>query len=505
MSAIQTLVSHKIRLPSPPLIAIKILETVRSDAFTYRDLAYLIESDPALTARVLKAANTSYYTPACKVTSIEKALALLGTHAVTNIALSFVIVSEFQAGSAGTFDATVFWRRALTAAVAAEMTAVLVGMPHEDIFVIALLHDIGIMVMHSCLPQDYQQVFNLRKRDSIALWEAEQKVFGFNHQQLGAELLQSWQLPEQIYVPIGHHHQSASAPEAYQQVCDILYCADCLASFYSGAQDVEKIRQVKRVLDTVFGLKGTAVDGLVESVAHKTLEMLSSFEIEAGAMRPFSLILQDANEELSNLYDSYELLVIELKQAKEKAEKLAQELYDANNMHRELAFRDGLTGIYNRRFFQESLDLELLRAQRYGRRFSLIIFDVDNFKRINDVFGHTVGDLVLINISKAVQGITRTTDVFARYGGDEFVIVLPESDLATTTVAGEGLRAAVEALTTIVNKVTIQVTISVGVTSFSSHGGLTEREEVISLADKALYIAKLSGKNSVRALSFPEK
>ena len=178
------MVSGKIRLPSPPLIAIKILQTVRADTFTFSDLAYLITSDPALTARILKAANSSYYNPTIRVTSIEKALALLGTHAVTNIALSFVIVSEFQAEATGTFDSTIFWRRALTTAVAAEMIAALVGKPKQDIFVIALLQDIGIMVMHGSYPQAYQQVFESRKEAPISLVEAERRIFGYDHQEV---------------------------------------------------------------------------------------------------------------------------------------------------------------------------------------------------------------------------------------------------------------------------------------------------------------------------------
>lgn len=503
MKPVTTLVTGKVRLPSPPLIAIKILETVRKDTFTFHDLAYLIESDPALTARILKAANSSFYNPTSRVTSIEKALALLGTQAVTNIALSFVIVSQFQPEASGTFDSTIFWRRALTAAVAAEMTSALVGKPNHDIFVIALLQDIGIMVMHSSSPQAYQQIFHRRRDSRMSLLEAEKQIFGYDHQEVGAELLKSWQLPEEIHAPIRHHHQCDADSDDYQDQSAILCIADHLASFYSGTQDVDRIRQARRIFDTHFGLKGNGVENLIEAVGAMSLDVLSSFEISAGDMRPFSLILQEANEKLSTLYDSYELLVIELKQAKEKAEKLAQELHEANDMHRELAFRDGLTGIYNRRFFQEALDLELMRAQRYGRTFALFIFDVDNFKSINDAHGHTIGDLVLINISKAVQDIVRMTDIFARFGGDEFVIIMPETDINSASIVAENLRSRIETLTTSVDGLSIEAMISIGFTSYSPALGDKSKEEIISMADKALYIAKHSGKNSARSLPFP--
>lgn len=505
MQPIQALISGKIRLPSPPLIAIRILETVRRDDFTFRDLAHLIESDPALTARILKSSNSTYFNPREKVTNIERALALLGSNSVINIALSFVIVSEFQSLSDTAFDTTLFWRRALTAAVAADTVSRQAGIPNPDIFVISLLQDIGILVMQSGSPQEYQRVFLLREQQGTQLCDAERAVFGFDHQELGAELLKSWQLPEAIYAPIRHHHAAGVVCDNYQHQRNILCVADSLAAFQCGASGNGKIRQARQILYDTFGLLDPEVAALIETVATRATEVLASFDIPADAMRPAELILQEANQELSSLYDSYELQAIEQQQAREKAEKRVQELQEANTLHRELAFRDGLTGVYNRRFFQEALDNELVRAQRYKRQFSLVIFDVDDFKTINDAHGHTVGDLVLINVSKTVHEIVRSTDIFARYGGDEFVIIMPETDLSSAIAVAENLRARVEAQVTTVGGVAISTTISLGLTNYCATIGNRTREQVIDIADKALYIAKHSGKNSTRALKFPEK
>lgn len=492
------LLSGKIRLPSPPAIAIKILETVRKDDFSFHDLAFVIEADPALTARILRVANSSYY-PVGKVTNIERALALLGTHAVQNIALSFVIVTEFQNESSDVFDPTYFWRRAITCAVAAEMIADLTNSDKDDIFIIALLHDIGVMVLQSCHPQEYKRVFKNRKPGGLALCEAEKAAFGFDHQELGAELLKNWELPEEIYGPINNHHHDGKLSDPYQRQRYILSIASDLSSFYNGSKEVDRIRHAKLLLDTVFGATGAAVDNLIESVANKTLAILSAFEVAPGTMMTFSQILQEANEELSSIYDSYELMVIELKQAKEKAERLVKELHDANEMHRELAFRDGLTGIYNHRFFQEAMDREFLRAKRYSRQLSLILLDVDDFKLINDTYGHTVGDLVLINISKLLESTVRVTDVVARYGGEEFVIILPETDLSNATLVAENLRTGIESLTTVVDQKVITLTVSLGVTSYDAVKN-KNKQSLISMADKALYIAKDSGKNRVYAI-----
>lgn len=505
MQPIQEMISGKLQLPSPPLIAIRILETVRRDDFTFQDLAYLIESDPALTARILKASNSSYYNPRNKVTSIEKALSLLGSNTVTNIALSFIIVSELRSEFSATFDTTRFWRRALTSAVAAEMISTLVSSPKRDIYIISLLQDIGILVMHAGTPQEYQKVFQLREERRMPVCEAEREVFGFDHQILGAELLKSWNLPEEIYQPIKCHHSGDTVPDAFSKQRDILFVADCLASLYCGNGDNGKVQEAKHILYDTFSLLGHEVETLIETVATRTSETLSSFDIPPDTMRPLELILQEANQALSNLYDSYELQAIELKQAQEKAEKRVQELQETNAMHRELAFRDGLTGIYNRRFFQEALDNELMRAQRYKRQFSLAMFDVDDFKIINDTYGHTVGDLVLINITREVHDIVRVTDIFARYGGDEFVIIMPETDLSNAINVAESIRARVESLITSVDNVTIRATISLGLTSYVATVGYKTGEQVIDIADKALYLAKHNGKNSTRTLKFPRQ
>ena len=497
LSALTNILSGKIRLPSPPAIAIKILETVRKDDFTFLDLAYVIESDPALAARVLKVANSSYYSVGA-VKTIERALAVLGTHAVQNIALSFVIVTEFNPESTDIFDPLEFWRRSITSAVAAEMVASLVGYKDDDIFIIALLQDLGIMVMLTCRYQEYLRVFKKRKELRQNLCVIEEQAFGCDHQVLGAELLKRWELPEEIYEPIACHH-SNDAQDKYGKQRDILSIANALSSFYNGNKDVERIRYAKSMLDTSFDIKGDAVDMLIESVADKTIGILSSFEIEPGSMMPFSQILQEANEELSNLYDSYELRVIELKQAKDKAEKLAKELSKANEMHKEMAFRDALTDIYNHRFFQEAMDREFLRAKRYGRQFSLILIDVDDFKYINDNYGHTVGDLVLINIARLLQSTIRVTDIVARYGGEEFAVILPETDMASASVVAENLRAGVEALETNVDSQRIKLTVSLGLTSYDSVKH-KHKQAIFSVADKGLYMAKSSGKNSVQAI-----
>ena len=232
-------------------------------------------------------------------------------------------------------------------------------------------------------------------------------------------------------------------------------------------------------------------------MADKSIEIFSSFEIAPGNMKPFSQLLQEANEELSRLNLSYEQLAMELKQAKERAEKLAHELKGANEQLRELALRDGLTGLYNHRHFLAVLDKEVERATRYKRPFSLILFDLDHFKQVNDTHGHVRGDIVLKAISALVQKKVRLSDVVARYGGEEYVVVLPETDIQGAVKLAERLRRDVEKAVIAARNITIRVTISLGITAYTPGTIIKSNADVIDAADKALYHSKNTGRNKL--------
>jgi diguanylate cyclase (GGDEF)-like protein len=157
---------------------------------------------------------------------------------------------------------------------------------------------------------------------------------------------------------------------------------------------------------------------------------------------------------------------------------------------------DALTGLANRRAFDEALTRAIAEADRFGHSVGLVICDVDNFKRINDVYGHEVGDHVLRSVATTLSASVRGVDLVARYGGEELVMLLGKADVATAWEVAERMRAAIEGKTIGVGEHLIHVTASFGVASYpeSAHAG----EELFPAADKALYVAKREGKNCVR-------
>lgn len=157
---------------------------------------------------------------------------------------------------------------------------------------------------------------------------------------------------------------------------------------------------------------------------------------------------------------------------------------------------DGLTGLYNRAFFDTRIQEEMERASRYGHTLSLVIFDVDRFKRLNDTYGHSFGDVVLAEVAETARTIARQTDVVARYGGEEFVIILPEQDLDGAAALAERARQGIEDLELSHNGERVIVTASFGVSSTAEVG--TESIQIlVDTADRMLYAAKEGGRNRV--------
>jgi diguanylate cyclase (GGDEF)-like protein len=163
---------------------------------------------------------------------------------------------------------------------------------------------------------------------------------------------------------------------------------------------------------------------------------------------------------------------------------------------KDMAIYDTLTNVHNRRYFEERLKTETQKSFSANTPLSLVMVDIDHFKQVNDTFGHPDGDRVLCKIASLLKGSVRKDDTVARYGGEEFVLILPGAKLEVTSVIAERIRRLIETTTFEIEKGQIHISISIGISNLPVHPARS-KEELIKMADHALYNAKKEGRNRV--------
>lgn len=218
--------------------------------------------------------------------------------------------------------------------------------------------------------------------------------------------------------------------------------------------------------------------------------------------------LQRRDAELSQTNRTLEAQIAErqaaeeqLRQANESLTSRLAEIELLQAQLREQAIRDPLTNLFNRRYLQQTLERELAVARRASAPLPIIMMDIDYFKRLNDQYGHQVGDLTLTRVADVLRQHSRRSDIACRYGGEEFVVVLPSASFDVAMQRAEELRARVAAIHIPIDDKPLGVTLSVGVAVYPDHG--TGADELLQAADMALYRAKAAGRNCTRSAGAP--
>jgi diguanylate cyclase (GGDEF)-like protein len=211
--------------------------------------------------------------------------------------------------------------------------------------------------------------------------------------------------------------------------------------------------------------------------------------------------LTESNLRLSTIRDEMEAEVVtrtsELRNANALLEDKLEEINNLQGKMYQMALHDTLTGLFNRRFLAETLERELSRAKRENQPVSLLMIDIDHFKLVNDSFGHKAGDEVLKSFGEHLLAHIRTEDIAFRYGGEEFLVVLPGASLHDSQLRADNIRKMVEEISFSIEDKHGQITVSVGVAEYPGNGSTPD--EVLTKADAALYAAKRAGRNRVEA------
>lgn len=486
----------KLTLPTPPSVATLILQELGCEDINFDRLSRIITADSALTARILKVANSPLFSPAGNISCIHVALTRLGTTQVTNIALSFILVHAFNKRRVDSgFNFNFFWRHALTSAVAANILEKEFFSENANTFITGLLHDVGILIAGSQMPE-YCALFDDSASTLEELRQKEQQIFGFSHSELGAEVLKEWRIPESITQPILYHHNPEKAPPEYRDAAFVIQVADLVADMFHGRPSTDKFGVLEKLLKQK-NIDQTTIDRLVQEIFTNSLKTLAFFEIPPDKIKSPAQLLQEANAIMGKLNLNTDLELREMRRERDTLVDNSKQLYRVNSELSRLAFEDSLTGLHNMRYFYDCFQREIQRSLRYKTCFSLILLDLDNFKEVNDTYGHPAGDRVLQYIAELISGTLRQVDLAARYGGEEFAVFLPETNRDEAMIIAERIRHQIEVHKTPWQKHRIRVTASIGVTHFCPESETANQDEIIARADRAMYLAKEGGKNRI--------
>ncbi len=492
-------------LPAPPQAALGIVKACRDQDVGATQLSSIVNQDPRLTLEVLRTVNSAFFGLERKVRSANQAVAVLGNRALRNIALCFAVRDATRAESMKGFDVVDFWEDALRRAVASRYLAGLLGLDSEEAFTLGLLQEFGIMVMLHVMPGKVGSWPIIRATGLKDRPRIEHENFGTSHTHVGWMLARNWGLPEEIGVAIANHHDEPpqGLDETSRKLCQVAYTSEVIGSVFTSRDKRAALETCHEVLTgEKWKFTVEAVEELLRSVPEQVEAVSATLGLGVKEQASFQGILEQANKQLVEEHLSYQELTLKLQAALEEKEGLYHALELANARLEQLAYYDPLTGLSNRRHFEDGFLREIHRHSRTARPLSVVVMDIDKFKTVNDSYGHPFGDVVLSAIASVLEKELRATDIKARVGGDEMYLLMPETPGPVGLKTTERVRKAIASLElTIANK-RVPVSCSFGGTTWAGRvDGTTSAnevaEQIVKAADQALYKSKEAGRNSV--------
>lgn len=481
-----------IDLPTPPGVAEQIIGLSNDASTDISALADVVSMDPALTVKVLRMANSPMYARAASIDSLEQAVMMFGWNGTLNLALSFSLVSKIDSSKSKGLDYNFFWKRSVSAAVAAKHLGKVVGIDSrkEDLFLPGLLQDIGMLALDKAVPDIYLEINNDQHQHKI-VQQIEKDVVGADHAMVGAWLLEKWNLPERIInlVAISHNEEryenagNSTPAENCIEVSNVI--ADCICN----DEDKKDYQYAANVCEKILGMNKDAFLLNLDGITQEIKETAAIFDLDVGDPELLNCIAEQAKELL--LIRSMETLRTseELLHEAESLELRTKKLEDSVKI-------DALTSVYNRGYMESSLETEFHLATVRNRPLTLIMVDLDNFKSVNDSYGHTCGDRALIHAVDILRACIRDSDSLYRYGGEEFVILLPN----TGVVGAESLATRI--IDTFRSKKfnfkdneTIPITASLGIATHGEGIIYDNWDHLLNIADYCMYASKANGRN----------
>ncbi|WP_227368202.1 GGDEF domain-containing protein [Halomonas sp. M20] len=473
-------------LPSLPSAVLKVIELAQNPDARLQSIIEALQHDSALTARLISLANTVYYAQSRSVETLREAVERLGMELTVSLALGFSLARSYgNRAKPERLDLHYYWQRSLTSAIAAQELAR--SLPRkldtDSIFTAALLQDIGMLALDAIEGPAYAEIVgDLHCHDDVCL--RERGGVGADHSEVGAWLAANWGLSRRCRDWIRRSHD-------YPAQMHILSGGECVM------------------------LSGRLADLLLTPNSERTLSMIEPWLGEADKR---AALLESIQARLPTIADMFDVtppervdadhLLFEGKKAllkrtlhlHQQVDQQQNELKRQRKLNARLdrAVRlDTLTGLYNRQSLTRLFMAHFAKAQREALPLALVFIDLDHFKRINDEHGHHHGDMALKSFAALLSQMSQSGMVAGRFGGEEFIAILPGHNLESATRFANRLCANLRAKPLVrYDETVLFVTASIGVASLDG-GDFAKPDEMLRTADQRMYLSKRGGRDRV--------
>jgi diguanylate cyclase (GGDEF)-like protein len=488
---IETRIKAQIDFPSPSKVAVEVISLARNPNVQITKVAEAISRDPAMTAKVLRIANSAFYAQRRPSENIRQALVIIGLNAALTLALSFSLVSSWRACKPNGLDYRRFWRRTLISATASRAFGEISRAGHdEELFLAGLLQDIAMLAIDRSSATFYDKLPPDAAHSTAIEYERQQ--LGKDHSAIGAMLLKVWNLPDRLCeaITLSHDHAAQGSTPEMTKFARCVALGSDLADAALTKDRTAALASVANRSRSALGLRDEQFTEVVGRVLKLIPEAEELYETSIIEPEDAEILMAQARELLTlrNLQSLQE--VNALRETAGILLNKTEELEDANK-------RDPLTGTLNRNWLDRTLDREFTQAVMFGRALSIAMVDLDHFKTVNDTFGNAAGDKVLQACATALNSAVRGSDMVGRYGGEEFLIIFPGTDREIARKVSERIVATMAKLEHQFGTARITTTVSVGVATFTAQQRFANAVELVNAADHALYAAKLRGRNCV--------
>ncbi len=477
----------KAKMPTNPALAVRILELAEDPDSTVDQFSQVIQADAALATRLLRMANSVAYGQRQQVTTIQRAVSFLGVHRVRTVSLGFQLIAHLDRLCGCPFDMQRFWQHSiLRGCLAREFAKAVIPTCADEAFLIGLLQNCGVLLLVQLLGQPYARLCQTEQLSPTSFFAAEQRDHRYSHPQVTAALAREWRLPEIIVTPMERHHVEPPlmpSPSQTHHLWSVAYIAGAVwLTAPSGVGDNEP-----------------ALSGFAQRYLNMDVEAVKSCLARAGdAYAEVACLLQDSVPDDLDVTDllsqanGHLTMSLELEQQRSAAEYA--HLTTALGEYRERAARDPLTGVLNRGALNNAIHDSIGQVKGSSDSVMLLFFDLDDFKLLNDVYGHRVGDEVLKAVTQTLQQCIPPDGIVGRYGGEEFVILVRGLAEADAKVLAESVLVSVRGTRLAGLSLPGPITGSLGAV-WGTLDPDTTPEDLVRAADELMYQAKSAGKD----------